>query len=57
MALGCCFLRDEGSMCPLFVWAGKSQALPLPFDKRMSSVAFTRGVMGMRRRAFSVFPK
>jgi hypothetical protein len=46
MAFKCCFFKVDGSICPLFVWAGKTHALALAFDRRISSVALTRAVMG-----------
>lgn len=56
-ALACCFLRLEGSICPLRVGAGNTQAPPDAFVRRMSKMACTFGVIGMRRRALPVLPK
>ena len=46
MAWRCCFFRDDGSMCPLFVWAGKTHALPFAFDRRMSRIGLYAGRHG-----------
>jgi hypothetical protein len=54
----CCFLRLDGSTCPLMVGAGHiqpSNGLPMcshPFSR----IALTRGVIGSTRRAAAVFP-
>lgn len=54
IALACYFLRLEGSTCPLLVRAGKIHSPPSDLENRISRIAFTRGVIGIRRRALSV---
>src|ERR1700678_441378 len=56
IAFACCFLRLEGSTCPLLVRAGKIHCPPADLENLISRIAFTRGVIGIRRRALSVLP-
>jgi hypothetical protein len=55
-AFGCCFFNDDGSICPLWVRAGKTHC-EVEAALRLSSRAATRLVNGIERRAFAVFPK
>jgi hypothetical protein len=44
-------------MWPLRVAAGNTHAVLAGFESRISRMACTFGVIGMRRRALSVFPE
>ena len=54
----CCFLRLDGSTCPLDVGAVQIQPSRglATRSQRFSRIALTRGVIGSTRRAAAVFP-
>jgi hypothetical protein len=54
-AFACCSLRLDWLICPLLVGAGKIHS-PGAIERRISSMAATRSVIGIMRVAFSVFP-
>jgi hypothetical protein len=56
IALACCFLTVDDSMCPLFVGAGDPLAAGCLRQAHVQNRLHQRGVIGMRRFALSVLP-